>query len=149
MSTTETKTARASWEVREAFDNVLFAFAQDPKLSEKGPGAFLYGVEGEPLWTYTFGETAEEPVLYDNLLKARADTGRAVFKKGKTREGLYVSLLSRDGVCLVFFGWTWNDGLAFLIAFAKQLKLEVPSQASLSLPKLARDALPEAVRALL
>lgn len=149
MTTTELKTVRPTWEVREAFDNVLFAFAQDPKFREKGPGAFLYGVEGESPWTYTFGETAEEPVLFDNLLKARVDMGRAVFKKGKIGEGLYVSLLSRDGVSLVFFGWTWNDGLPFLLAFAKQLKLEVPIQASMSLPKLARDALPEAVRVLL
>lgn len=149
MTTTEIKTAPASSLVSQVFSDVLFAFSQDRKFEEKGPGGFLFGVAGQHPWTLTFGDTAEEPVLLDNLLKAYADMGRAVFKKGKTREGLYVSLLSKDGVSLVFFGWTWNDSLPFLLAFAKQLKLEVPIQASMSLPKLTRDALPEAVRVLL
>ncbi len=151
MTMTEAKTTQASWEVREAFSNVLFAFAQDPKFKEKGPGALCFHEKGElPRgFTFSFNDPAEEPVLHDNLLKAQADIDRAVFKKGKTAEGLYVSILSNDGVSLVLFGWTWSDGLAFLLALAKQLKLEVPLQAEASFSRQAREALPEAVRVLL
>lgn len=151
---TTIKTIGNSDRVSDMWSDVLLAFAREPNFKEMGPGACIYAPTyfKDPR-SFTFGDPPNEPAFHRSALLAYGQAkDRSIFELGLQDRVPFVAVRaeSQGGILptlLVFYGWPWEKGQAFLLALASRLGLSVPRQARLSTE--AKNNLSPAVRALL
>lgn len=142
--------------VADAYGDTILTFAREPGFLEKGPAAFFYVPDRIPLQRcFTFGEPGDEPAFYEKAqvacdeAKGRS-TSLRIYERGMLAGVTFTAMRCSGvpGACpvlLVLYGWQWQDGEAFLLAFARRYDLVVLRD----MPKKQSELVQEPVRSVL